>query len=129
MITNAIPPTKDAIALILLIQKGLNTMLTRVRAKDQDFDPIAFETERERIFQQSQRRYSEFEIDSISEPFGTIYRVWNGRNLIGTFRQNKQKWLAEPFYKNRVYLKLDRDLSKSFDDDKKAVNYIIYCFN
>lgn len=37
------------------------------------------------------------EIDSVSEVFGELYRVWNGSQLLGTFYQNLEgKWVAQP---------------------------------
>ncbi|BAY35699.1 hypothetical protein NIES2111_00150 [Nostoc sp. NIES-2111] len=39
----------------------------------------------------------EIEIDSVSEVFGELYRVWNGYQLLGTFYQNLEgKWVAQP---------------------------------
>jgi len=39
----------------------------------------------------------EIEIDSVSEVFGELYRVWNGSQLLGTFYQNLEgKWIAQP---------------------------------
>nr|MDZ8015821.1 hypothetical protein [Nostoc sp. ZfuVER08] len=39
----------------------------------------------------------EIEIDSVSEVFGELYRVWNGSQLLGTFYQNlERKWVAQP---------------------------------
>ncbi|MDZ8052205.1 MAG: hypothetical protein RMX68_030340 [Aulosira sp. ZfuVER01] len=39
----------------------------------------------------------EIEIDSVSEVFGELYRVWNGSQLLGTFYQNLEgKWVAQP---------------------------------
>ncbi|MBD2165897.1 hypothetical protein H6G04_15980 [Calothrix membranacea FACHB-236] len=39
----------------------------------------------------------EIEIDSVSEVFGELYRVWNGSQLLGTFYQSLEgKWVAQP---------------------------------
>jgi hypothetical protein len=39
----------------------------------------------------------EFEIDSILNDFGELYRVWYGSRLLGTFYQNLEgKWIAQP---------------------------------
>nr|WP_066378004.1 hypothetical protein [Anabaena sp. CA = ATCC 33047] len=39
----------------------------------------------------------EIEIDSVSEVFGELYRVWNGSQLLGTFYQNLEgQWIAQP---------------------------------
>ncbi|MEI2582579.1 hypothetical protein [Scytonema sp. PRP1] len=38
----------------------------------------------------------EFEIDSIPDDFGELYRVWYGSRLLGTFYQNLEgKWIAQ----------------------------------
>jgi hypothetical protein len=40
---------------------------------------------------------SKTEIDSVSDVFGALYRVWNGTRLLGTFYENLQgKWIAQP---------------------------------
>lgn len=39
----------------------------------------------------------EYEIDSIEDKLGTLYRLWKGWNLLGTFYQNLEgRWIAEP---------------------------------
>jgi hypothetical protein len=39
----------------------------------------------------------EFEIDSVPDELGELYRVWQGIQLIGTFYQNIEgKWIAQP---------------------------------
>ncbi|BAT53459.1 hypothetical protein NOS3756_24190 [Nostoc sp. NIES-3756] len=39
----------------------------------------------------------EIEIDSVTDDFGELYRVWNGSQLLGTFYQNlENKWIAQP---------------------------------
>jgi hypothetical protein len=39
----------------------------------------------------------EIEIDSVTDDFGELYRVWNGSQLLGTFYQNLEgKWIAQP---------------------------------
>jgi len=38
-----------------------------------------------------------FEIDSIPDELGELYRVWYGSHLVGTFYQNLEgKWIAQP---------------------------------
>ena len=40
---------------------------------------------------------SKTEIDSVKDVFGTLYRVWDGMVLLGTFYENLQgKWIAQP---------------------------------
>lgn len=40
----------------------------------------------------------EIEIDSVTDDFGELYRVWNSHHLLGTFYQNLEgKWIAQPF--------------------------------
>ncbi|MEM1391701.1 MAG: hypothetical protein AAF915_25390 [Cyanobacteria bacterium P01_D01_bin.50] len=39
----------------------------------------------------------EFEIDSVTDDFGELYRVWYGSRLLGTFYRNIEgKWIAQP---------------------------------
>ncbi|MDM9383349.1 hypothetical protein QUB80_21895 [Chlorogloeopsis sp. ULAP01] len=39
----------------------------------------------------------EIEIDSVTDDFGELYRVWNGSQLLGTFYENLEgKWIAQP---------------------------------
>ena len=39
----------------------------------------------------------EIEIDSVTDDFGELYRVWNNWQLLGTFYQNLEgKWVAQP---------------------------------
>ncbi len=50
--------------------------------------------------QQQSQSASQYEIDSISDVFGTLYRVWGGEkgiNLLGTFYQNiNGAWVSQP---------------------------------
>ncbi|MBW4591763.1 MAG: hypothetical protein KME46_02270 [Brasilonema angustatum HA4187-MV1] len=44
----------------------------------------------------------EFEIDSIPDDFGELYRVWYGSRLLGTFYQNLEgKWIAQPCHRDK----------------------------
>ncbi|HAX76188.1 MAG TPA: hypothetical protein DCY88_10210 [Cyanobacteria bacterium UBA11372] len=51
------------------------------------------------LSEQSQRA-AEYEIDSVDDLFGTLYRVWGGHqgiNLLGTFYQNLDGfWISQP---------------------------------
>ncbi len=101
-------------------------MLTRNYSVNQDFDPVQFETQREQIFHQTEKQPPiDYEIDSDSDWYGKIYRIWNGRILLGTFHQRNEKWIAEPFYENGKYIKLDCSLQRSFSSDQKAIAYIV----
>jgi hypothetical protein len=78
-------------------------MLTRIRRDNQgssNFDAIKFELDREQKFYQTEKPYIDpnYKIDSEKDCFGCLYRVWNGRILLGTFYQKDKKWLANPFY-------------------------------
>ncbi len=57
--------------------------------------------------------------------YGEIYRVWHERILLGTFRKQDERWIAEPFYKNRQYIKLDYSLQRSFNSEQEAIKYIV----
>lgn len=108
-------------------------MLTRIRRNYQDgsdFDALDFELKREQIFNKSEKQYIQpnYEIDSDRDWYGNLYRVWNGRVLLGTFYQKQNKWLANPFYKNRQYIKLEQSLERRFNSNEKAINYIIRSF-
>ena len=50
------------------------------------------------IEQQSQELAPEFEIDGlVDEDFGNLYRLWKGRQLLGTFYKDAEgKWVAQP---------------------------------
>ena len=53
------------------------------------------------IEEQAQEIAPEFEIDSVDDAdFGTMYRVWSGRELIGTFYRADVDglWVAQPCY-------------------------------
>jgi hypothetical protein len=50
------------------------------------------------IEQQAQDLAPEFEIDGVEDEFGTLYRLWKGTQLLGTFYENLDgKWVAQPF--------------------------------
>ena len=61
-------------------------------------------------FQKFQNNYIDYGIDSLSECFGELFRVWNGRTLLGTFYKSDCEWKAIPYYQNRCYIGLERDL-------------------
>ena len=101
-------------------------MLTRNYGDKQDFNAIEFELAREQIFNRTEQPLPiDYEVDCDSDWYGQLYRVWNGRTLLGTFHQQNQKWIAEPFYRNRQYIKLDCSMQRSFNSDRKAVEYIV----
>ncbi|MFB2769824.1 hypothetical protein ACE1AT_11125 [Pelatocladus sp. BLCC-F211] len=51
------------------------------------------------IEQQAFELAPEFEVDGVKdEDFGTLYRLWKGTQLLGTFYQDlNSKWVAQPF--------------------------------
>lgn len=57
------------------------------------------------VSEDSRREEAEFEIDSDTDPdFGILYRVWKGRQLLGTFYENDQsKWVAQPCNSDERY--------------------------
>ncbi len=74
-----------------------------------------------------------YKIDSDKDDcFSSLYRVWDYdkdyRLLIGTFYLKQGKWLANPYYKNRLYLRLDYSLSQTFQSNELAIRYIIGCY-
>lgn len=86
--------------------------MTQQSVSVQNFDAIKFELEREQKFNQSQW-------------CGCVYRVWDGRILLGTFYQKQKKWIANPYYKNRNYLRLEQSLERTFNSNQRAINHII----
>jgi len=66
--------------------------------KDEFDNPALAKTEfDEYIDQLADPVAPEIEIDSVSEVFGELYRVWNGSQLLGTFYQNLEgTWVAQP---------------------------------
>ncbi|MDJ0634923.1 MAG: hypothetical protein QNJ34_17165 [Xenococcaceae cyanobacterium MO_188.B29] len=105
-------------------------MLTSHSQNNQSFDPIAFELERERIFNRTEKAYVEqdYEVDSNRDWCGSIYRVWKGRFLLGTFHQKSKKWEADPFYANGKYLELADSRKKTFNSNEQAIRHIISCY-
>ena len=91
----------------------------------QEFDAVAFELEHSKDFQVLQNTYTNYEIDSVEECFGELFRIWNGRILLGSIYENSLgQWIANPYYQNRRCIKLDLDLSQEIDSPQKAIAYI-----
>lgn len=70
------------------------------------------------IEQQAQELAPEFEIDGdIDADFGTLYRVWKGWELLGTFYQDLNgKWVAQP---------VGTEIQSRFETDEQAILAII----
>jgi hypothetical protein len=104
------------------IDEGLraDVMLKETR----EFDALAFELKHYKDFKKSQNSYVEYEIDSIKEDFGEIFRLSNGKALRGTFYKISDGWKATPFYLCKQYIKSEVDLSKSVENSGEAVSYI-----
>ncbi|MBD2771171.1 hypothetical protein [Iningainema tapete] len=68
--------------------------------------------------QQAQELAPEFEIDGLpDEDFGTLYRLWKGRKLLGTFyKALDEKWIAQP---------MNNELKARLDTDTQAILAII----
>jgi hypothetical protein len=69
---------------------------------------LQLEAKLELDFSRSQQEYLEpeqdsLEIDSVSDCFGTIFRVWQGQSVIGIFYQvvSGNGWIAESFRSNQ----------------------------
>ena len=92
--------------------------------KDFQFDALSFEIKHDEDFQKSQSYYTDYEVDSIKEDLGELFRVWNGKTLLGTFYETSSGWKATPFYSCRQYIRADIDFSKTFDTSDSAVSYI-----
>lgn len=92
-----------------------------------NFDALAFELQCAQDFEKAEKQYfsPEYEIDSETDWCGSLYRVWDRKLLIGTFYQKQGKWLSMPYYQNRRYTKLDKDLDKICQSNELAINHII----
>lgn len=63
----------------------------------QDEQEIAQMEFEQHIDQQAQDLAPEYEIDSVEEVFGTLYRVWKSYHFLGSFYQDFYgKWVAQP---------------------------------
>jgi hypothetical protein len=69
---------------------------------------LQLEAKLESDFNRSQQEYvepeeSSIEIDSVSDCFGTIFRVWQDQSVIGIFYQvvSGNGWIAESFRSNQ----------------------------
>ena len=99
--------------------------MTQQLSKQQQFNAVAFEPKHSRDFQKLQNTYTNYEVDSVEEDFGDLFRVWNGRNLLSSFYENaNSKWKSNPYYQNRRCIELDKDLSETFDNRNQAIAYI-----
>ena len=99
--------------------------MTQQSSKQQEFDVVAFELLHSRDFQTLQSTYIGYELDSVEEDFGDLFRVWNGRTLLGSLNENAQgRWTANPYYQDGQLIELDKDLSQTFDSSSEAVAYI-----
>ena len=92
-----------------------------------NFDAIQFELECEAKFIKAENQYRETQIEIDSDPHDrkSIYRVWDGKLLIGRFSCSRQWWRAEPDYKDRTYTYHLKSLVRVFDSNAKAINYIV----
>ena len=103
-------------------------MLTRARRNYQDgpdFDAVEFELEREEIFRRSENLYYEplYEVDS-DPHYPDLYRVWLGMVMLGTFYKKHGRWLANAYFKNRIYLGLGESKERRFRSNQMALDYI-----
>ena len=105
-------------------------MLTRNRGNNQQlcqFDAIQFELECEAKFVRAENQYRETQIEIDSDPHHhkSIYRVWDGKLLIGRFSCERKQWRAEPYSSNSTYTRSLKSLVRVFDSNQKAINYIV----
>lgn len=103
---------------------------TETQAVSANFDALAFELKHSQDYEQSQQFYVEtdYEIDSDSDWCGSLYRVWKNCCLLGTFFQKQGKWVANPYYSNRRYLKVEESRDKTFSSNELAIRYILRCY-
>ena len=100
-------------------------MITQQSSKQQERNAVAFKLKYSKNSQTLQNKYTSYEVDSVREDFGELFRVWNGRTLLGSFYENAgSKWKSNPYYQNRRCIELDKDLSKTFDSSQSAMAYI-----
>ena len=90
----------------------------------QEFDALSFELKHNQDYQNSQSSYTEYEIDSVEEEFGELWRVWDRYILVGTFYETSQGWKATPFYLCGQYIKAELDFSQDVEDSESAIAYI-----
>ncbi len=104
--------------------------LTQSQGLLEEFDVIELEEKLAADHEKVQKPYIEphYEIDSETDWCGTLYRVWRYTQLLGTFRQKQGQWLAIPYYKNGKYLRLDKDLSRTWRSNELAIRHIISSF-
>ncbi|HEY9692431.1 MAG TPA: hypothetical protein V6D15_09510 [Oculatellaceae cyanobacterium] len=78
---------------------------------------LELEAKLETDFQAREAIFSEIEIDSTSNSFGIVYRVWQNMRILGTFYRSPSdgKWIAEPFCSR------DRRRYKTADSAQKAI--------
>ncbi len=108
---------------------------TNNQSVSQDFSVILLEEKIASDYEKSPHPYFEtcYKIDSDKDDCKrSLYRVWNcnkdHRLLIGTFYQKGGKWLANPYYRARQYLRLDYSLSRTFRSNELAIRYITRCY-
>ena len=92
--------------------------------RDREFDALLLELKHSQDYQNKESEYIEYEIDSVLEEFGELFRLWNGRTLLGTFYENSEGWKVEPFYLCKQYIRAEKDLSQSVGDAERAIAYI-----
>ena len=95
--------------------------MTQIIHKAQEFNALQFELQHAQDFEPPAPIY---EHDSFIDFGQTMYRIWVGINLIGTYYEVDGKWRSHAFYKNRQYLRLDQDLEKTFDSIAEAESHI-----
>jgi hypothetical protein len=116
---------RRAIAFIKILMENIKMIDTSTHSVSQTFNVLEFEIEHSRDFQALQNTYTNYEIDSVEEDFGELFRVWNGCTLLGSLNENAQgRWTANPYYQDKQLIELDKDLSQTFDSSSQAVAYI-----
>ena len=88
------------------------------------FDALGLELKHSQDYQNNESGYAEYEVDSVEEDFGELFRLWNGKILLGTFYETSQGWKTTPYYLCRQYIKAELDLAQNVDNSDRAVSYI-----
>ena len=96
----------------------------RIENDLEPLDALSFEIKHSQDYQKAQSSYIEYEIDSVEEEFGELFRVWDRRTLVGTLYETSQGWKATPFYLCRQYINAELDFSQDVEDSGSAIAYI-----
>ncbi len=91
-------PSSDAQAIAQFeLDQYINAQAIAVLCPQEDLLDKAFDELTPSEWEQLKQYQPEIEIDRGSDVFGTLYRVWRGMNLLGTFYQAIDgNWISQP---------------------------------